>query len=270
MLVFSSSSSSLRAAREFRLAFWVPERDIARLCMETDVVESLGLHKLLAWYYANRKQVHWGAALVAAAGLIIWFVVWQQEAKQEAASEALSDVAIKQMSGPNSAAAAAEGYLKVANSYPNSTAGEQALLLAAGDLFTEGKYDQARTEFDRFRREHPQSALVPEAMLGVGACWDAQGKTSEAMAAYKELIARRNAELEAPQAKFALARLYEAQNNWEAARTLFEEVARQPYSSLGSEAGMRLEELQMKHPSLPPAPPMSTNVSPTFQIEKNK
>ena len=62
-----------------------------------------------------------------------------------------------------------------------------------------------------------------------------------------------------PQARFALARLYEAQNKPELARNLFEEVERNnPYGSLGSEAGMRLEELKIKYPSLvvPAAPPL--------------
>ena len=54
-----------------------------------------------------------------------------------------------------------------------------------------------------------------------------------------------------PQARFALARLYEAQNKPELARNLFEEVERSnPYGSLGSEAGMRLEELKLKYPKL--------------------
>ena len=61
-----------------------------------------------------------------------------------------------------------------------------------------------------------------------------------------------------------MARLYEAQNEPEQARNLFEEVERSdPYGSLGSEAGMRLEELKMKYPKLvPPAPPMPTNALP--------
>jgi len=62
--------------------------------------------------------------------------------------------------------------------------------------------------------------------------------------------------------RFALGRLYEAQNEPEQARNMFEEVERtNPYGSLGSEAGMRLEELKLKYPSLAaPIVPVSTNV----------
>ena len=62
-----------------------------------------------------------------------------------------------------------------------------------------------------------------------------------------------------------LACLYEAQNKPELARNLFEEVERNnPYGSLGSEAGMRLEELKLKYPSLamPRRADASTNAMP--------
>jgi hypothetical protein len=81
------------------------------------------------------------------------------------------------------------------------------------------------------------------------------------MAAYKELIERHPGDSAVPQAKFALARLYEAQNKPELARTYFEEVAQaDPYGSVGSEAGMRLEELKIKYPNLvtPSLPPAGT------------
>jgi len=234
--------------------------------MDTDVAE-LGLHKLWAWYEANRKQVTLGAGLLVVAGLVIGFVVWQQGAKQQAASEALSDVEMGQLGVPNMQSTP-EGYLKVANTYPHSAAGEQALLLAASSLFVGDKYEQSRAEFERFRHEHHDSPWLGEALLGNAACLDAEGRTNEAIAAYKEVIAHRVPETVLPQAKFALASLYEAQNQVELARANFEDVARQPYTSLGSEAGIRLEELQIKHPSLAPATPMPTNMGPSFDIEK--
>ena len=107
-----------------------------------------------------------------------------------------------------------------------------------------------------------------EALLGIGACLDADGKGRDAIAAYKDLIDHRPGDVVLPQAKFALGRLYEANSEPEKARNQFEEVAREnPYSSLGSEAGMRLEELNMKYPQLMPATPTPTNALP-YKIEK--
>jgi tetratricopeptide (TPR) repeat protein len=118
-------------------------------------------------------------------------------------------------------------------------------------LFTEGKYDQAKAQFEKFVREYREPTFMGEALLGIGACLDAQNKTDEAIRAYKDLTEHHSGDPAVPQAKFALARLYEAQGKPEMARSLFEDVARsEPYSSIGSEAGMRLEELKLKHPEL--------------------
>jgi tetratricopeptide (TPR) repeat protein len=94
-----------------------------------------------------------------------------------------------------------------------------------------------------------------QALLGVAACLEAEGKTEQALTAYKDLVTRHAKESVIPQAKFALARLYEAQGKPELARDLFEQVEHDnPYGSLGSEAGMRLEDLNAKYPKPVPAP----------------
>src|SRR5206468_4481552 len=104
-----------------------------------------------------------------------------------------------------------------------------------------------------------------QALLGIAASWDAQGKTNEAVAAYKNLVDHHPGESVIPQAKFALARLYEAQGKLEQARIYFEELNRtEHYGSLGSEAGMRLEEMIAKNPGLVPKP--ATPSAPTNAI----
>jgi TolA-binding protein len=238
--------------------------------MEPTIVEQLPLsHKAWAWFEANKRPVSWGAAAVLLGAVIVAFVIYHQDQREAAAGEALSNVAVPQLTGMGSSASMADAYLKVAAEYPSSQAGARALLLAAGSLFAEGKYADARTQFERFRREHADSPFVGEAMLGAAACLDAQGKPREAITAYKELIDRRPGDYVLPQARFALARLYESQNEPEQARNLYEEVERMdPMGSLGSEAGMRLEELKEKYPRLaPPVVPTSTNQLP-YKIEK--
>ena len=219
--------------------------------MESEAGQLPISHKAWAWFEANKKQTVWGAGGLLIAGVIIAFYLYRQDQGEITASEALSNVALPQMTGPAGRGDIAGAYLKVAADYPNSRAGARALLLAAGTLFVDGKYPDSRAQFERFRREHAGSPYLAEALLGIAACLDAEGKTREAMTAYKELVDRYPTEHVAPQARFALARLHEAQNEPEKARNLFEEVERSnPYGSLGSEAGMRLEELRTKYPNL--------------------
>lgn len=224
-------------------------------------------HKALAWFEANKKQTLWGAGVLLVVGTIIAFSLYRQNEAEIAASEALSSVAMPQASGARTDTV--EGYLKVAATHPRSKAGARALLLAAGGLFVDGKYDEAKTQFERFRREYSDSLFMGEALLGIAACLDAQGKTRDAMAAYKDLMDHRPGDSNVPQAKFALARLHQAQNEPEQARNLFEDVERsQPYGSLGDEARMQLEELKTKFPKLlAPVTPMPTNAAP-LKVEK--
>ena len=123
-------------------------------------------------------------------GLIVAFVLYRADEADVAASEALSNVALPQMTGA-SRGDTADAYLKVAATYPGSRAGARALLLAAGGLFVEGKYAEAKTQFETFNREYASSPFRGEALLGIASCLDAQGKTNEAVTAYKDLIDRR-------------------------------------------------------------------------------
>jgi tetratricopeptide (TPR) repeat protein len=238
--------------------------------MQSNVAELPISHKVWAWFESNRKPAIYGVVFLAAVGLIISFVVWHKDQKQLDAGEAFSNVAAGQFDGAIPMSGAVDAYLKVASQYPDSMAGARALLMAAASLFTEMKYPEAQAQFERFAREYPGSPFMGEALLGVGSCLEAQGKTDQAIAAYKDLITRHPSETVIPQAKFALAGLYEAQNKPEQARDLYEEVERAAaYTSFGNEAGIRVEELNAKHPSLAPTvTPILTNAPPVATDKK--
>ena len=223
--------------------------------------------RLWVWFETNKTRAIGGAVAIAVVALVVSFVVWRHDEKVKNAGEALSSVMLQAVTTPNAQPATAEVFLKVAGQYPDSSAAERAILLAGGDYFIAGKFDDAKATFDRFTREHRGSPFMGQALLGIAACLDAQGKTNEAVIAYKEIVDRRPGETIVPQAKFALARLYESQGLPEKARPLFEDVWRDNQrNSLGSEAGMRLEELNVKFPSLATAP-LQTNAVP-FKVEK--
>lgn len=236
--------------------------------MESDAVELPFSDKAWAWFEMNKKPTIWGATALVVVGVSVAFFFYRQSEQELAAGEALSNVIVPQLTGAPGHTESAEAYLKVAAAYPKASAAARAVLLAGGSLFVEGKYPEAKAQFDRFAREYRDSPFMGQALLGIAACQDAQGKTNEAIAAYKDLIDHHPAENVLAQARFALGNLYEAQHDPEKARNQFEEVAREnPYGSIGSEAGMRLEELKIKHPNLWPATPMPTNPLP-YKIER--
>ncbi len=225
--------------------------------MESNVAQLPLSHKAWAWLEKNRTQATYGAAVLVILGIIAGFLVWRAGQKEASASSALSNVAMAQPTAPGQAADTPEAYLAIASQYPHSMAGTRAMLLAAGSYFTSGKFAQAQTEFEKFTREHRNSPFLGEALLGVAASLEAQGKIDQAITAYKDLISRHPGESVVPQAKFALARLYEVKNQFEQARDLYEDVERSsPYTTIGNESGMRLEELAANYPKLARAPNM--------------
>src|ERR1019366_210245 len=142
--------------------------------MESDAGQLPLSHKTWAWFEANRKQTLLGAGGLLLLGVIVAAFLYWQDAADVTASEGLSKVAMLQVGAPGSHADLAEAYLKVAATYPKSRAGARALLSAAGTLFADGKYPEAKTQFERFMREHPDSPFMGEALLGIAACLDAQ------------------------------------------------------------------------------------------------
>ena len=242
--------------------------------MESEVAQLPLTERVWIWLQNNVRQALWGVVGLLLLGVIVAYFFYHRNQKEIQAGEALSNVAGMSEAGAN--ANLAEAYLKVAAEYPNSRAGASALLLAAGDLFADGKFEQAKTQFQKLAREHSDSPLLGQALLGIASCLEAMGKSAEAIAGYKDLVDHHPSDSVVPQARFALARLYEAQNKPELARDYLEQVAQvalgpdgQPryvYGSMGSEAGMLLEELKTKYPSLvkpPAAPPGSA----PFKIE---
>ncbi len=223
--------------------------------MESNVTELPLSHKLLGWFESHKTQVIYGTTAAVAVGVVVGFIAWRSNEKETAAGQALSSVMLSQLSAGTSHPDLVKSYLKVNSDYSGAPAAAQALLLAAGNLFTEGKYPEARVQFEKFVSNYGSSPFAAEAQLGAAACLEAEGKADGAIAAYKNLIDHRPGQPVIPQAKFELARLYEAQNKSDLAYNLYENVAStDPYGSLGSEAGVRAEELKVKYPNLAPAP----------------
>ncbi len=255
---------------DFKLAFPALERNIARPIMEQKVAHLTVGEKLLVWFEANKKQAAWGAGIVVVLGFVTGYYVWSEGTKEVEAAEALSQVTASGLFAGPGRTTPAEDYLKVADAHRGTPAGGQALLLAAGTFFSEGKYAEAQTQFQRFSRDYPGNPFSSQALLGIATCLDAQGKTEEAARAYKDTADRFPNAPTATQAKFGLARTCESQGKLDQARLLYEEISKaEPYGFTGSEAVMRLEALKSNQPAATPqaTPPSSASTNlPAFKL----
>jgi tetratricopeptide (TPR) repeat protein len=167
--------------------------------------------------------------------------------------------------------------LNVASTYGGTAAGEHAQALAAEELFTQGKYPEAYKQFSEFIDTYPDSALLPQAKVGVAACLEAEGKTSEAIAKYHDIVLLYPTEMNIlSPAKLTLARLYEESNQLQLALTTYAELARVLNQNLNdpwaAEARERAQLLASQNPKLMEALTGGAPSAPqnTFTLDANE
>lgn len=237
--------------------------------MESEVSQAALYYRIMAWFEVNKNRVLYGAVVALLIGVVAWFFIWRSGQSRVEAGQALSSVFIPQATGRGAGSDPVQAYLQVASSYSGSLPAAQAKLLAAATLFEQGKYAEAQEHFERFTREHRGTPLIPQAALGIAASMDAQGKEDAALTAYKDLVDRYPAESFVPQVRLALARLHLKKGDYKLAFQNYQDIQRlDAYGQLGSEAGLRMEELKTRYPELAPPPPTNAPF-PTLTLTTN-
>ena len=218
-------------------------------------VESLPID-LLTWYEVNKKAVFigLGAVVVAAAAVILW--KGQQRSKLEVSSGALLATVAANKDG-----APLADLQRVIQAHPGTPAATQAALLAGKSLFEEGKFAEARAQFESASNANTTDDLAAAAQYGIAACLDAENKTAEALIAYQRVIDFPGAKHLAGLARITKGRVHESVGQFKEAFACYEAVIKTPASSSAAEASQLRTELVRQHPELevkpvlPPAAP---------------
>ena len=240
--------------------------------MSSQARESTRLVEFLAWVEVNKKKLLIGAAIVAAT--IAGQGIYQWHSGQ---AEAEANAALLKLDGPsarleNAPEPNAQAFLQVAAAHRGTAAAGRALLLGAEALFREGKFAEAKTQFDNFQRDYAENPLAPTAALGAAICLDAMDKTNEALVAYQDVVSRFVGSPVVAQAKLGLARLYETRNEPVQALKTYDDLTRPSAPSVwSSEAAMRRAQLLSQHPELaktnaPAGPSLLSNAPPTTEL----
>lgn len=225
--------------------------------MSSEIAESSGSLTMLTWLEVNKKNLLMTVVVLAVAGAATG-LFWHFRSQKELAAS----VALMQLTRPLGAAAGESvakpsDYLAVADNYPGTGAAERALLLGAGQLFSEGKYVAARTKFEQFASTYPASELLPTARLGSAAASDALDELDRAMQGYQAVITNYPNDLVAIQAKLALALVYEAKMQPANALKIYDELIKSAVAAptiWDSEVRLRHYQLLQRHPELEPKP----------------
>jgi len=137
--------------------------------------------------------------------------------------------------------------LKVAaDAYPDTQAGIQARYHLATSLASLGQQKEAITQFDEVvKRAGVNSLYGRMAQLGKADAQTAAGQVDDAIATWKELAARKDANLPEDAILMQLGRAYQAKGNTEEARKTFTDIVdNHPDSPYAGDARKELESLK--------------------------
>jgi tetratricopeptide (TPR) repeat protein len=230
--------------------------------MSSEMTGSVGLYDLLAWLEENKKRLILAAAGLVVVGSGISIYRYNKAQTELAASQALLALRLPLNASENAPPPEASSFLKIAQAHPSTTAAQRALLLAAGTLFAEGKYAEARTQFEDFLQRYGNHPLAPSALYGKAAALESEWKADEALRTYQDVLSRYPQAWLLAETRLAVARIHEARKQPQLAIQMYEEITRTNLmSSVSGEAMTRKERLLEKHPEL-----AKTIAPPTNQV----
>jgi len=133
-----------------------------------------------------------------------------------------------------------------ADAYPDTAAGIQARYHLAASLAALGQQKEAITQFDDVvRRAGADSLYARMAQLGKAGAQFASGQTDAAIATWKELAAKKDANLPEDAILMQLGRAYQAKGNAAEARKTFTDIVdKHPDSPYVAEARKELDSLK--------------------------
>ncbi len=232
--------------------------------MEADT--TVTLYNIYGWLHTNRKRVLAGAIVLAILAAVVATLVWNKTRKEAEASQALLTVPSLIAAAAPGESPSAKALLDLSQQFSGTSAGIAAELLAAKQLFLDGKYAEALQAFTKFAADHSGNPLVPQADVGIAACLEAQGKIGDAVNEYKKINAIYTGlpSVVIP-VKLTLGRLSEADNKPTQAITYYKELINlnDPNDPWVREAYERFQLLVAKHPELNPAPPETRAATPS-------
>ena len=180
----------------------------------------------------NRKVIFWviGGIAIVAAFILSYFFIYRNP-RLNKAFEAYNQVEINAMG--NDSIAAAE-YVKVADKYSSTDAGNLAALSAAEAYYNSGKYNEAIKYLDKFSTS--EDVLEANALVLKGDCYVNIKKYDDAISAYKKAIstAGDNSQI-VPRVLLKSANVYDEQKKYSDALECYEKIKKDyPNFQLGN------------------------------------
>jgi len=239
---------------------------------QNDVVQMVAAAR--EFFQANGRQLTWSTGAIIVVGVAVLGLLSYRNREQAKGQDLLAQAAVvlntavvpvnaetKPGDAPAAAGIGAKGTFSTetqklnaavpklraaADAFPDTAAGIQARYHLAASLAALGQQKEAITQFDEVvRRAGTDSLYGRMAQLGKADAQLASGQTDAAIATWKELAARKDANLPEDAILMQLGRAYQAKGNTaEAKKTFTDIVDKHPDSPYVAEARKELETLK--------------------------
>ena len=226
------------------------------------------------FFQANGRQLTWSTGAIIVVGVAVLGLLSYRNREQAKGQDLLAQAAVvlntavvpvnaetKPGDAPAAAGIGAKGTFSTetqklnaavpklraaADAYPDTAAGIQARYHLAASLAALGQQKEAITQFDEVvRRAGTDSLYGRMAQLGKADAQLASGQTDAAIATWKELAARKDANLPEDAILMQLGRAYQAKGNTADAKKTFTDIVdKHPDSPYVAEARKELDSLK--------------------------
>jgi TolA-binding protein len=226
------------------------------------------------FFEEHGRQLTWGVVAIAVVGIAVFGLLSYRNREQAKGTELLAQATVvlntavvpvnaetKPGDAPAAAGIGAKGTFSTetqklntavpklraaADAYPDTAAGIQARYHLAASLAALGQQKEAITQFDEVvRRAGTDSLYGRMAQLGKADAQLASGQTDGAIATWKELAAKKDANLPEDAILMQLGRAYQAKGNTDDAKKTFTDIVdHHPDSPYVAEARKELDSLK--------------------------
>lgn len=186
-----------------------------------------------------------GVVVVGIAAAGYWFYLKQQQNRETNASRALLQA--KQSQGAGNAALAQTDFQNVISRWGNTSAGVEAAMLLAGELYETGKYQDGVNVLEKEAKLDAARPSLPSIYSMIGDGYSQLKKMPEAAKAYSQAADAASTGSQKAERAYQLAkaaRAYDSAGNTAEAKRIWTDLANGDVPAVAAEARVRVGELE--------------------------
>jgi len=186
-----------------------------------------GLLKAIAYVKEHKKQLMMMAGAFVLVAVIFASVMYSFQKSEKTAAALVTDILIKydKADDPQKGYAQIENDFKtVFSDYPNTSAGKQALIQFAKICYDASKFDQSYKYYQKALEVFKNEALIENLILSSLGTTCIARKDFDGAKKYFMQIRQGQSDLLKDEAQFALAMLYELDNNTAQSKKMYEDI----------------------------------------------